>query len=367
MPRQQPAANGGNSRLLASRFFGALATVFLSQAGLAQPQNATGQPVRGLPGGIWADANSDGRADGYIYQSQYYPGAPWIDMGLTLLPLTAGRGVLIGGVSENSSASKLGLSSGQIIRSINKIQVTEPVQVIAESYKARKAGREIVLLLVQRPGSPAAFVAFPVNVSALKGQSPSAAAQSERATQPTQAGELSYSNAAFTTPTDQIGSWWFYSPNGSERVGVDKQSGRGMLNPGGFSGPGICKSYERRKLKTSYDEGLRFCGAGGVSLGGCLGGMEFENPMNPMIAVHRGLFDWPLVAVTTDRKNAYLFCYRQWDYRQAHRLYQQWSNLPGGMAAHHPGMALARKYCEVMSHRKCDTVYVDALLHFPSP
>jgi hypothetical protein len=35
-----------------------------------------GAPVSGLAGGVWADRNDDGIVDGYIYEGQYYPGAP---------------------------------------------------------------------------------------------------------------------------------------------------------------------------------------------------------------------------------------------------------------------------------------------------
>jgi hypothetical protein len=35
-----------------------------------------GAPVGGLNGAIWADRDNDGRADGFVYNGQYYPGAP---------------------------------------------------------------------------------------------------------------------------------------------------------------------------------------------------------------------------------------------------------------------------------------------------
>ena len=37
---------------------------------------AIGAAVGGLAGAVWADRNQDGRADGYVYQGQYYEGAP---------------------------------------------------------------------------------------------------------------------------------------------------------------------------------------------------------------------------------------------------------------------------------------------------
>jgi hypothetical protein len=35
-----------------------------------------GAAVGGLAGAVWADRNNDGRADGYVYNGQYYEGAP---------------------------------------------------------------------------------------------------------------------------------------------------------------------------------------------------------------------------------------------------------------------------------------------------
>lgn len=43
-----------------------------------------GAPVGGLAGAVWADRNNDGVVDGYIYQGQYYAGAP------SSLPTTGG-------------------------------------------------------------------------------------------------------------------------------------------------------------------------------------------------------------------------------------------------------------------------------------
>ncbi|HWJ38688.1 MAG TPA: glycine zipper domain-containing protein, partial [Sphingomicrobium sp.] len=35
-----------------------------------------GAAVGGLAGAVWADRNNDGVVDGYVYNGQYYPGAP---------------------------------------------------------------------------------------------------------------------------------------------------------------------------------------------------------------------------------------------------------------------------------------------------
>ncbi len=35
-----------------------------------------GAAVGGLAGAVWADRNNDGQVDGYVYNGQYYAGAP---------------------------------------------------------------------------------------------------------------------------------------------------------------------------------------------------------------------------------------------------------------------------------------------------
>jgi hypothetical protein len=35
-----------------------------------------GAAIGGLAGAVWADRSGDGQVDGYIYNGQYYPGAP---------------------------------------------------------------------------------------------------------------------------------------------------------------------------------------------------------------------------------------------------------------------------------------------------
>src|SRR6185503_3043386 len=37
---------------------------------------AIGAAVGGLAGAVWADRDNDGRVDGYVYNGQYYNGAP---------------------------------------------------------------------------------------------------------------------------------------------------------------------------------------------------------------------------------------------------------------------------------------------------
>ena len=77
-----------------------------------------GAAAGGLAGAVWADRNRDGRADGYVYQNQYYAGTPdtyvagtgdrsycpnvagtALKTGAAGAAVGAGAGALIGGVS----------------------------------------------------------------------------------------------------------------------------------------------------------------------------------------------------------------------------------------------------------------------------
>lgn len=52
-----------------------VAVLLIFQAGAAAAQQP-GEPIGSLRGAIWADANNDGIVDGYVYNGQYYAGAP---------------------------------------------------------------------------------------------------------------------------------------------------------------------------------------------------------------------------------------------------------------------------------------------------
>ena len=90
-------------------------------------------------------------------------------LGLSLLPLTPQiarqlgadddtQGVVINAVDPSSDAAQKGLKRGDIVLSANYAKVTSIEAVEAAVRDARKAGREAVLLRVQRRGQPAAYV-----------------------------------------------------------------------------------------------------------------------------------------------------------------------------------------------------------------
>ena len=81
-----------------------------------------GAAAGGLAGAVWADRDRDGRADGYVYQNQYYEGSPSnyqaasarscpsvggtaLKTGVAGAAVGAGAGALIGGVSVLEGAA----------------------------------------------------------------------------------------------------------------------------------------------------------------------------------------------------------------------------------------------------------------------
>jgi serine protease Do len=68
------------------------------------------------------------------------------------------KGLVVARVNPNSSAAQEGLQRGDIILSINQRPVTTPQEAAAIVAEARKAGRDTILLLVQRGTGPARFV-----------------------------------------------------------------------------------------------------------------------------------------------------------------------------------------------------------------
>ncbi|WP_202390351.1 hypothetical protein [Tsuneonella aeria] len=81
---------------------------------------AIGAAVGGLAGAVWADRDRDGRADGYVYQGQYYEGSPTnyqaarncrsvagtaVQTGVAGAAVGAGAGALIGGLGVLEGAA----------------------------------------------------------------------------------------------------------------------------------------------------------------------------------------------------------------------------------------------------------------------
>ena len=89
-------------------------------------------------------------------------------LGITLQPLTAElrqqlripetvKGVVIAGINPASDAATNGLQRGDIILQINQKPTTSPAEAAAAVDAARKAGRDTVLMLVQRGTNPPVY------------------------------------------------------------------------------------------------------------------------------------------------------------------------------------------------------------------
>lgn len=90
-------------------------------------------------------------------------------LGITLQPLTAElrqqlrvpetvKGVVIAGINPASDAATNGLQRGDIILQINQKPTTTPAEAAAAVDAARKAGRDTVLMLVQRGTNPPRYI-----------------------------------------------------------------------------------------------------------------------------------------------------------------------------------------------------------------
>ena len=90
-------------------------------------------------------------------------------LGITLQPLTAQlrqqlkipdtvKGVVIAGITPSSDAATNGLQRGDIILQINQKPTTSPAEAAAAVDAARKAGRDTVLMLVQRGTAPPRYI-----------------------------------------------------------------------------------------------------------------------------------------------------------------------------------------------------------------
>lgn len=91
------------------------------------------------------------------------------ELGLAVQPLTADiaraigieantKGLVIGAASANSDAGRKGLRRGDAILSANRVPVTTSDALAKVVTDAKRAGRDAVLLEIQRRGQPSAFI-----------------------------------------------------------------------------------------------------------------------------------------------------------------------------------------------------------------
>jgi serine protease Do len=68
------------------------------------------------------------------------------------------QGVVVAQVNPSSDAAEQGIQRGDIIVSLNQQPVRTPQEAATAVANARKAGRDTVLLFVQRGNTPGRFI-----------------------------------------------------------------------------------------------------------------------------------------------------------------------------------------------------------------
>jgi len=115
----------------------------------------------GLPGDDEEPTTADSKAPGIE--------AARASLGITLQPLTTAlrkqlriddkvQGVVIAGINASSNAASMGLQRGDIILKIGQKPVTSPAEAAAAVELERKAGKDTVLMLVQRGTTPPRYI-----------------------------------------------------------------------------------------------------------------------------------------------------------------------------------------------------------------
>ena len=81
---------------------------------------AIGAAVGGLAGAVWADRNGDGRADGYVYNGQYYEGEPGGYQ--TASATRCGPSTLGGAAGGAAVGAAAGLGAGALIGGLSLLE-----------------------------------------------------------------------------------------------------------------------------------------------------------------------------------------------------------------------------------------------------
>lgn len=84
------------------------------------------------------------------------------DYGLTVVPSDDGKGVVVTDVDRSGDAADKGITTGDIIVSVNNKPVKSGSDIDAAIAEATKSGRKAVLLQVQT-NDQSRFVALPIN------------------------------------------------------------------------------------------------------------------------------------------------------------------------------------------------------------
>lgn len=103
---QNKPKGSGDPMPVASNGSGAAGTFAAQSLGASGMKSAVpGASVPGLPGAVWADENSDGTVDGFVYNGQFYAGVPGRAIG----------GALAG---NTNSGAALGAAAGAVVTGV---------------------------------------------------------------------------------------------------------------------------------------------------------------------------------------------------------------------------------------------------------
>ena len=94
------------------------------------------------------------------------PLTPQVRSELKLAPDIAG--VVIAAISPSSDAASQGLQRGDVILSINQVPTPSPAAAATAVAEARRAGRDTVLMFVQRGSNPARFIGIKLQAAKTK-------------------------------------------------------------------------------------------------------------------------------------------------------------------------------------------------------
>lgn len=83
---------------------------------------AIGAAVGGLAGAVWADRNGDGRADGYVYNGQYYEGSPAGYQSAAATTPRCGPSVTTGALTGAAGGAALGAGAGALIGGLGVLE-----------------------------------------------------------------------------------------------------------------------------------------------------------------------------------------------------------------------------------------------------
>lgn len=83
---------------------------------------AIGAAVGGLAGAVWADRNGDGRADGYVYNGQYYEGEPSGYQNASTTTTRCGPSTLGGAAAGAGVGAAAGAGAGALIGGLSVLE-----------------------------------------------------------------------------------------------------------------------------------------------------------------------------------------------------------------------------------------------------